>query len=301
MFTKLLDSVVPTSIVLVVGLLVGCTQELSEPSTEIGSVTWFDDYYTVQYIDEETIAIGEPRYHQQNYSYLLLGSERALLIDTGPGIRDIKPVIDSLTNLPVTVTQTHFHYDHVGNHTRFHDIAVADLPILRQRVEDGELIPSMFQHLGFVERIERPQFKVTQWWEEGQSVDLGERTVTLLHTPGHAATSVVIVDSERDYIFGGDFLCPGPNLSALPGSNIDDYLSSTQRLIQLSTSNTRILAGHRDKASIEDGAPTLERQDLVDFEQTLTAIINGTANGKGFYINLYQVNDRIDFIINRGF
>ena len=31
---------------------------------------WIDDYYVVEAIDATTIAIGEPRYYQGNYSYL---------------------------------------------------------------------------------------------------------------------------------------------------------------------------------------------------------------------------------------
>ena len=50
--------------------------ELLPPKDEGEAVTWFDDYYTVQKIDERTFAIGEPRYYQFNFNYLILGETR---------------------------------------------------------------------------------------------------------------------------------------------------------------------------------------------------------------------------------
>ena len=43
----------------------------------------------------------------------------AVLFNAGPGVRDIRPVIESITNLPVIFLPSHFHYDHVGNGIEF--------------------------------------------------------------------------------------------------------------------------------------------------------------------------------------
>src|ERR1700689_3429018 len=52
---------------------------------------WFDDYYAVADLGDGAYAIGEPRYGQCNFSYLIVGSPRALLFDSGPGPRHIPP------------------------------------------------------------------------------------------------------------------------------------------------------------------------------------------------------------------
>jgi hydroxyacylglutathione hydrolase len=145
---------------------------------------WFDDYYTVTYIDEKTIAIGEPRYHQQNYNYLILGDDRALLFDTGSGVRDIAPVVSSLTDLPVTVTQSHLHFDHIGNHDKFSNIVFPDLEHLRRlEMKDdskGAISLSSSQHLGFVENIETPKITVTNWQNPNEEIDLGNRKIKMI-------------------------------------------------------------------------------------------------------------------------
>jgi len=57
---------------------------------------WVGDYYTVEQLDERTFAISEARYYRDVYMYLLVGDDRALLIDTGSPIRDVSKILPQL-------------------------------------------------------------------------------------------------------------------------------------------------------------------------------------------------------------
>ncbi len=101
------------------------------------NVRWFDDWFAIEEIAPGVIAIGEPRFHQINWNYLISGQRRAVLFDTGPGVRDISKAVRALTTLPVTALPSHLHFDHTGGLAAFDNIAMADLPVLRACERDG--------------------------------------------------------------------------------------------------------------------------------------------------------------------
>ena len=82
------------------------------------------DWFAVDRIDDDTYIISEYRHWEETHCYLLIGKARALLIDTGLGIRNIAEVVASLTDKPVTAIATHVHWDHIGGHRYFPDFYV---------------------------------------------------------------------------------------------------------------------------------------------------------------------------------
>src|SRR5215469_2959978 len=143
---------------------------LAKPAIPI-SGHWIDDYFVVEEIDPTTIAIGEPRYYQGNYSYLIIGDERAVLFDAGTGTRDIVPVVRSLTRLPITVIPSHLHFDHVGALGRFDRTALLDTPSLRARLQNSRLTLDRYEFMGFEDGLTPPSFRVDEWWAADTSVD----------------------------------------------------------------------------------------------------------------------------------
>lgn len=258
---------------------------------------WFDDYYAVAELGDGAYAIGEPRYGQCNFSYLIVGSQRALLFDTGPGIRDITKVVKMLTSLPIVAVPSHLHFDHIGNLGRFEDVALPDLPALRAQTRDGHFRLGYYQYLGFVEGFERPLFPVTRWIPTGSEIDLGGQALELISVPGHTPDSVVILDRHSNRLFAGDFIYPGDIYAFLPGANLADYAASAKRVVGILNDASTVYGGHGcDRLPTVD-LPVLHRADVSALEKTLLLANAGDwLDGTGWYPRNIPVNERMQLL-----
>jgi hydroxyacylglutathione hydrolase len=256
---------------------------------------WFDDYFIVETLDAATFAIGEPRYYQLNYSYLIVGTKRAVLFDAGTGNRDIVPVVRSLTTVPVTVIPSHLHFDHVGALGRFDHTALVDLKSLRARADEGTLALERYEFLGFADGLPAKRFAVDEWWFPGTDIDLGGRRLKVLHTPGHTPTSASLYDAERHWLFAGDLIYPGKLYAFLPGASRRAYLETTRRLLEIIDPGTRIYTAHVADDPVIIAAPEVEVADLRALEATLVAIDSGKAVSAGSYPRIFPVRGPITF------
>ena len=258
---------------------------------------WFDDYYAVAEIGDGAYAIGEPRYGQCNFSYLIVGSQRALLFDTGPGIRDISQVVKMLTSLPIVVLPSHLHFDHTGNLDRFEDVALPDLPALRAQTRDGRFNLGFYQFLGFVEGFKRPTFPVTRWIATGSEIDLGGRSLELISVPGHTPDSVVLLDRRSNRLFAGDFIYPSEIYAFLPGANLTDYAGSAQRVAGFLNDASIVYGAHGCDRPPTVDLPVLHRADVVALEKALVLAGAGDwRDGTGWYPRDIPVNRRMKLL-----
>jgi hydroxyacylglutathione hydrolase len=151
------------------------------------------------------------------FLYLLIGSQRALLIDTGdvadPKLMPLAQTVmnllpgDGPAKLPLLVVHTHRHLDHRAGDDQF-----AHLPNV--------------QVVGYDLDSVRHYYNFTDWPNGVTQIDLGDRTVDVIPTPGHNPTHVSFYDRNTGLFFSGDFLMPARLL-------IDDTaadLASAQRV-----------------------------------------------------------------------
>lgn len=214
-------------------------------------------WFTIEEIDSNTFAISEYGHWENAHSYLLIGRSRACLIDTGTGIGNIKEVTDSLTDLPVQVVTTHVHWDHIGGHGFFTELAVhfADaewlrggLPIPLHMIRRSLLqepltrpAPAGFDPAGYRPFTGEP----ARLLHDGDLIDLGERTLRILHTPGHSPGHICLYEAERGYLYTGDLIYQGTLYAFYPSTDPLAFAASVQRLCELSEVR-RILPGHNE-------------------------------------------------------
>ena len=251
-----------------------------------------DDWYTLATPHPGLTAIGEPHYEQQNWSYLIEGDTRALLFDTGSYFGNISPVIDHLTDLPLTVLPSHMHYDHLGNIHRFETIHLPDLPVLRACAVDGLVTPTKTLFLGVHENRAAPSFHVTDWLAPGTRIDLGGLHLELVHTPGHSPDSVSLWWAEANILLAADFLYPGGLYAQVPGASLPDYLATTRALLTRAGPRTRIYGAHGDADDPGSAIPPrLGRQELEALETRLLTLRDSAPAARE-----WPVSDRLTLI-----
>lgn len=258
------------------------------------AVRWFDDWYAIDKIAPGIYGIGEPKYYQINWNYLVVGDERALLFDTGPGVRDITPVVQSLTDKPVTALLSHLHFDHSGNFHRFADTALADLPILRACEKDGLFHAPDEMFLGAVDGLTWTPMPIRQWWPIGHRIDLGGRTLKIVATPGHSPESISLFDREQNVLLAADFLYLGNLYAQIPGASLPDYLATADILVEDFPADMSIYGAHGKAAS--DGthkAPGLMWGDVLHLAGALAAIRDRKMPPVSQNPDRYLINDDI--------
>ena len=218
-----------------------------------------DDWFESYRIRESLVVFHEPRHFEETNVCLLIGSQLAVLIDTGCGIGDLHQVVEQVTEKPVTVVNTHTHPDHIGSNSRFDSIMMFDHPRSRRVAEEGvshqilqteilseELVigpwPSGFDPDAF----ELPPLAVTRWLQDGDQIDLGGIGLEVIHTPGEAPDHICLLSRTDRILFCGDILLRGPVWTHLEGGSLDDLILSYRRLMGYYDEFDHLMPSHNE-------------------------------------------------------
>lgn len=217
------------------------------------------DWFEVYRMRPGVFAIYEPRQYQEVISYLVLGSRRAALIDTGMGIAAIHEITARLTTLPVVVVNTHTHPDHIGGNAEFRDILGMDTAFSKKNAAGmpdaaksalaaGRLCGPLPEGVTEATYAVRP-FKITGTVREGSRIDLGGRELEVVTTPGHTPDSLCLLDRGNRLLFTGDTFYLGPLYLYSPETNFAYYVKSVAKLAQLVPHLDLVLPAHNVPAA----------------------------------------------------
>jgi glyoxylase-like metal-dependent hydrolase (beta-lactamase superfamily II) len=214
---------------------------------------WFEIYK----VSDGVFAVLEPSHTEEATSYLILGSERAVLLDTGMGIANLKAEVERLTDLPVVVVVSHGHYDHVGDNYRFSEVWAFDSDVDVDRIEQGRSREECTQYMTSGLYLELPAgfdpatyeirpSRVTRRLQHLEIIDLGGRTLTVHHTPGHTEGSICLLDSRDNLLFTGDTFYPGMMFAHFEDSDFAVYQKSIQYLVGLLPRVNHLCPSHNE-------------------------------------------------------
>lgn len=194
-----------------------------------------DDTYR---IDEDGIA----------NCYLLLGSKKALLIDTGDGVGNLKESVDALTKLPLVVVLTHRHCDHAGGRNWFKDYAFHKndnhwiYQLESTQLASKKLAGMSGRKIAF---SKKPYHAKAQVFDDTCIFDLGDRLIRVMNVPGHTKGSVCFIDEKEHRLFTGDEVNPWLWLQ-LPGcTSVKTWLPNAKKILSLAD-QFQLYCGHND-------------------------------------------------------
>lgn len=205
-------------------------------------------------------------------------------------MRDITPVVASLTDKPLTVLLSHLHFDHSGNFHRFDDTALADMPMLRACERDGLFHAPDEMYLASEAHAAWVPHAVRRWWPVGHHIDLGGTELEIIATPGHSPESISLHDRQRHLLLAADFLYFGDLYGQTPGASLPAYLASAEALRKRLAPGALILAAHGEEGT--GHAPKLSLHDLSDLETALRAVRDNAMAPSSQHPDRYVINER---------
>lgn len=179
--------------------------------------------------------------------WLIRGRDRDLLIDAGLGAVPLRANVAALRDRPVTLLLSHTHFDHMGAAHEFAERLVH--PAEAAIAADPTNAATLFDAYAGGGRDAEMFFALPPAWEagayriapapatgpvaDGDRIDLGDRVVTVLHTPGHSPGHVALFEETTGILFAQDAVYDGPLVDDCAGADLAAYRATMDTLRRL--------------------------------------------------------------------
>jgi len=196
------------------------------------------------YVIKERLDLIDPRFLTKFTNiFLVLGSTKALLMDTGSGLYPIKPVVDKIIgDRELIVVNTHSHFDHIGGNDEFGEVYIHE--------KEANNIKKQFNAfflknspMKIVERYRERNFKFNTTKsvisiQDGKLFDLGDIKLEVIHTPGHSSGSICLL-TDKGELFTGDTAHYGTLFLPTP-KEMPIFINSITKLLEIVNNNPNI-------------------------------------------------------------
>jgi hydroxyacylglutathione hydrolase len=184
--------------------------------------------------------------------FLMAGTEKALLIDSGMNTPDARQIAESITKLPVMLLNTHADPDHISGNGSFDHFYMHpdDEDIYRARGGKGTILPV----------------------KDSDLIDLGDRPLKIIFIPGHTPGSVAVLDINNRVLISGDSVQDGNIFMFREHRNMSLYVESLKKLSMHTDEFDTIYPSH--------GSFPVRPELIANLIEGAEQIINGTASGK---------------------
>lgn len=216
-----------------------------------------DEPYRVWRLYPDTFII---HYGEALDTFLLLGQEKALLIDTAYGRGDFPNLVDAcIGGRELMVVNTHGHYDHTGGNPFYPQVYMHEKAKAYADRAFSPLDPAWVANMPY------PHYEKIAI-DDGYVFDLGGRKVEVLYTPAHCDSSLTFLDHGRRLLFSGDeFDASQANLNHL--GSVRAFLANCKRLKERENEFDFIMPNH-------NGSP-VAKDYLDDFITCAQHIVDG--------------------------
>lgn len=184
--------------------------------------------------------------------FVLEGTEKALVIDTGMNTPDAREIAEKITKKPLELLNTHADRDHISGNGAFESfyMCAAEEENYRAHSEKGEI----------------------RAIKEGDIIDLGDRPLEIIEIPGHTPGSVAILDINSRILISGDSVQNGIIFMFGQFRNMENYVGSLKKLMTFTDRFDSIWPSHGDIPVTANQIPK-----LIEYAET---ILTGKAEGK---------------------
>lgn len=199
---------------------------------------WYNDI-KVKKLSNTTYRMTNPT---REHMFLIVGKEKAALIDTGGGYGDLPGILKSLTDLPIILLNTHGHPDHIGGNGFFHEAFMneKDLDLVEGSVSwkarkgfMAMVRPDLSGEFDEISHVTLPEGFKWRNIDPGQEFDLGGLIIKAIETPGHTEGSFCFLDTREQVLYTGDLLAQKTVMIAKGATSLVRFMETLRNLQEM--------------------------------------------------------------------